>query len=298
MSVTRQNTQRKRLDPGGLEPYQKQFNTEIYKRFREVKGVVRETVEEDDALNLSTNLQSRSGFPEPVGESFLNWLTSALDEMIDHQELEHFITSAYRRGLMHANIELNQSGLSDDTLEDEVDRGDRAQIRATTGGIRGGSILDVGRDTSLAPILNRKKHRRQLRVIKNRSKEGLEKIKNDIIGEASRLVQEELLATNSKRTLANSINEVIDKIGIKRGKTHGLTVTAMAHAEATLERFHTFRDFVESVKLQAEYSTAGDGDVCEICRPFDNRNMSISKARGLIPQHPRCRCVWSVVLEF
>jgi len=44
--------------------------------------------------------------------------------------------------------------------------------------------------------------------------------------------------------------------------------------------------------LMAEWQTAGDERVCPLCEPLDGTVMTIEEARGLIPRHPNCRCMW------
>jgi ribosomal protein L44E len=41
-----------------------------------------------------------------------------------------------------------------------------------------------------------------------------------------------------------------------------------------------------------EVLTAGDDDVCPICEELALRTYSISEARGVLPAHPECRCIW------
>jgi hypothetical protein len=46
----------------------------------------------------------------------------------------------------------------------------------------------------------------------------------------------------------------------------------------------------------AEYLTAQDEHVCEICAPYDGQIMTMGEAQGLIPQHGGCRCSFTPIL--
>jgi hypothetical protein len=48
---------------------------------------------------------------------------------------------------------------------------------------------------------------------------------------------------------------------------------------------------VEGVKVKAEWDTAGDGRVCELCRPLDGQVFTIEEIEPMIPRHPNCRCI-------
>ena len=67
-----------------------------------------------------------------------------------------------------------------------------------------------------------------------------------------------------------------------------------AHAEATLNSY--VEAGLEGVTVNAEYTTAGDDKMCPKCVALQGRPYTIDEARGLIPQHPNCRCAWSPVV--
>jgi hypothetical protein len=63
-----------------------------------------------------------------------------------------------------------------------------------------------------------------------------------------------------------------------------------AHAEGQLDAFELLK--VEGVQVLAEWSTAGDEIVCELCSDLEGVVMTIKEARGSLPRHPNCRCAW------
>lgn len=101
---------------------------------------------------------------------------------------------------------------------------------------------------------------------------------------------------------------LIDRVKgqLKRGLTLAVTVggTALVGivADAFLNRVTDFGIALVSPLIEAKYLTAGDSRVCVICQALadaDNGNgpgiYTIQQARGLIPQHPNCRCTFSAI---
>lgn len=265
----------KSIDPGRMQPYQKQFSKEVYKQLRDVRGAVRATVDRNDALHIS-NLSPREWFAKPEDEGFLQWFRDALEEKFSVQRFTKYVRQAYARGIVHADIELRTSGMNP-FGEDEDD-----------------PTTPVSAKRNITAILDRDNHESLLNRLLRRNRDGLRKIREDVFGDVSRVLQEGINAGETKRSLADMVNSQVSDTGVRQGRTHALTVTSMAHAEGTLERFEEFPKVVEQVELHAEYVTADDEDVCELCSPHHGETMTITKARGLIPQHPRCRCIWKV----
>lgn len=95
--------------------------------------------------------------------------------------------------------------------------------------------------------------------------------------------------------IGDLIGNRIKKIGRTRGVVIARTETIRAHAESSLNRFQVYG--VRAVQGQVEFRTARDSRVCPICENLDTDIFTIEEARGVIPVHPRCRCVWLPVLE-
>jgi len=68
------------------------------------------------------------------------------------------------------------------------------------------------------------------------------------------------------------------------------TELANAYAEAQLDAFQQLG--IDEVGVLAEWLTAGDDRVCELCGSLEGRTFTVEEARGMIPQHPQCRCAW------
>ena len=92
------------------------------------------------------------------------------------------------------------------------------------------------------------------------------------------------------RVLAREMVSRIKTIGVTRSLTMARTELIRVHAEAQLDAFEVLD--VKELEVMAEWSTAGDRRVCRLCKPLEGKVMSSKDARGLIPKHPNCRCIW------
>ena len=63
-----------------------------------------------------------------------------------------------------------------------------------------------------------------------------------------------------------------------------------AHAEGQLDGFEMVG--VKRVGIRAEWVTAKDEHVCRQCAQREQRTYTLLQARGLLPFHVGCRCVW------
>jgi len=54
---------------------------------------------------------------------------------------------------------------------------------------------------------------------------------------------------------------------------------------------------VTKAAVMAEYRTAGDNHVCPTCEAYERKVLPLDEIKALIPQHPNCRCWFSVVGE-
>lgn len=76
----------------------------------------------------------------------------------------------------------------------------------------------------------------------------------------------------------------------RRAELIARTETIRAFAEAQLTEFESWG--VHGVSAKAEFVTAGDHRVCPRCSSLERNIFTIEEARGMIPVHPLCRCVW------
>lgn len=296
------NDDRAASGPTRTKTIQDDYQAAMYRRFRRIRGLIRETIVENDAFGLRDQAES-TGPSDPFGnvdlstnaepaddfefeedgdkiDAFLKWFRSIADDEIlevvrrgpdggitaRERWQNVYIRRAYGRGLKFANARLREAGL--DVAGIDLDRAFSQPVAAET-----------------------------LSRLYMRNFRGLQGITQAVGTAISRKLSEGLAKGWNPRKMARELNDRVDSIGFNRAKTLARTEVIRAHTESTLDRYEGELGEGGSVVGQAEYLTAEDTDVCTRCKPLNGREFSIAEARGLIPIHPNCRCAWVPVVD-
>lgn len=276
-----------KTDPTRSKVLRDKYSAEMYKRFRKVKGLVRSTVIENDAFNLTNEVLSNV---EPARKfeftqdskkvkAFMNWLQKAEDDkileiieregrtVVDRNAWQNkYVQAAYKKGYRQSTTELKKAGIKPVEY----------------------SSLQMG--------FSHPMHADSLGMLYTRNFNELQGITEAMDQQISREMANGFTKGLNPKGIAYLINERIDKIGITRARILARTEIIRAHAEATLNRYEEAG--VEGVELRAEWSTAGDGRVCSTCKGLAAAGpYNLDEARGMIPAHPRCRCSWMPINE-
>lgn len=273
-------TNAQRQDPTQTTGTRREFAAACYRRFRSLKGLIRETVEENDALRVGQrqNARPRDDFRfeqnDRKQEAFMRWLRQAMDDEVlepvgpaaargGRHWTATYIRSASRRGIKNAHQALREQGFDVDA--EELDR-----------------------------VFNAPVHRETVRSIYLRAYDALEGITSAVDQEISRELAQGFVEGVGPRELASRLNERVDSIGITRARTMARTEVIRAANESTLDRLESVG--IDEVTGQVEHLTAQDSRVCPTCRALGGSTYSIDEARGRIPVHPSCRCTWVPVV--
>jgi SPP1 gp7 family putative phage head morphogenesis protein len=256
------------------------------KRFKLLKGLIWETVAKNNALYLGprgiatfAKAARQYDWPsDPAGkaDAFMDWLMGAVDDEILEIEQRDgrrivlssrwqdvYVRAAYARGVDQASAALHTAGME---------------------------IPPYG----YAGVFNKPIHADTLAILYTRNFSDLNGITEAMGQQISRTLGTGLAQGLGPREMAQILNGRVDAIGINRALTLARTEVIHAHAEATLNRYEEFG--LDAVNGLAEFSTSGDGQVCDLCRPLDGKTFTIVEARGMLPKHPNCRCTWLPVL--
>lgn len=268
-------------DPTNTKTIRDKYSAEVYRRFRAVKGQVREAIQRNDAFNVQesrTRLAPRNFDSE--GE-FDSWLDATLtDEVLQSmsetrvERGEHwtgtYVEAAYRRGVKDAGTSLTQLGV---VAADQLT--DAEQMRFAN-----------------VPV-----HSDAIRSLWRRQFSELDGITDAAAQQVRRELADGLIDGVGSEALARRLNDRIDKIGMTRARVMARTETIRAHNEAALARYE--RQGVDEVTTVVEFQTAEDDRVCEQCRdlsqsggPNNDGTWPVDEAHGVIPAHPRCRCTF------
>ena len=228
------------------------------------------------AASLATN-QTPFVFRRDVAgktEDFNVWLNQKMDEDVlevggravggritrNSKWQDKYVRSSYGRGLNHAQRAMKQQGIPFDS---------RTAV-----------------DLFNAPI-----HRDTLALMYTRQFSDLQGITQATSTQMSRVLTEGLATGKGPRDIARSMRTAISSISVNRSRTLARTEVIRVHAESTLNRYKDAG--MEKVNVLAEFATGKDDRVCPICIGLETGEpLLLDHARGMIPQHPNCRCVW------
>lgn len=309
----------KHLDPSRTTALRNAFSKALRRRFTELRFLIWEVVVDDDVFGLVesqsfTALTARPGkhaFAHSRNadkvKSFMSWLQNVIDtSLLQLNETDRlrqttsnawtnrFIRDAYNRGRLKARAQMGAVGI------------------VPPAGMR--PILNV----NLSLLAKKKTTPKKKKLVKPKSPledrlltlekqvfNELRGITKDMAKNISKVLAQGLKNGDSPKTIAKKINNTIKKLGKDLGMkdTLGRYISAevradmmarteiiRAHAEAQLQEFKDWG--LQGVSVKAEFITAGDARVCSICAKHEKQVFTIAEARGLIPLHPRCRCIW------
>lgn len=112
------------------------------------------------------------------------------------------------------------------------------------------------------------------------------------------LIKSALFNLCAKLYSQSQINDVDLKSDVDKALTLSLTNIALTESmrQKVLGAVNTLKSAgIKKVLVQAEYRTAGDNHVCPKCEAYERKVMSVDEIEQLIPQHPRCRCWFSII---
>lgn len=261
----------KRKDPTQTGRVRRAFLADINRRFKTLKKQIRETIVKNDALGLKVNAAAGPGsfaFPRSADKvnGFMAWLQqTAENEILGGTATmsmagawsDVYIQSAYQQGIAQAGQKMRGAG------------------------------ADVS-DRWIDGAFNRPIHADRAGLIYSRTYDGLKGITQAMDTQISRVLTQGIIDGKNPLTIAKEISERVDKIGLTRARVLARTEIISAHAEASINAYQEAG--AEGVEVEAEWTTAGDDRVCEVCQALEGRVYPLDKAHGMLPAHPNCRC--------
>jgi len=274
-------------DPTRTTVLRRRYASKLRGRFAAINTEIRSGVRDRDVFGLRDDRRTRrrqdtladplpSRFPERRDrqiETFDAWLQRQMDNdvlgAID-SDRNQFVRVGYERGVTHADVEARKIGLAVP-------------------------------DRDVATVINRPIHREELQLIYTRDYSELEGITQAVSQQSSRTLAEGLAAGENPRDIARRLTDRVDAIGKTRATTLARTSVIDTFNSAALNRYEELG--AGGVTVRAEWQTAGDDRVCEICQALEGQTWTIKEARSATvsvaghsdipvkpPAHPRCRC--------
>lgn len=295
------------VDPTGTLRIRQRYEADMVRRFQKIKSQIREAIVQLDVLGLKTPSVMSSTFLKSYStgdfqpdvllatldaparqafafnrssekvSSFMNWLKDAEREGIlgvspgtsmqaaaETAWQNTYIDTAYQKGIRDAGNKLDVAGAS---LESDF----------------------------ISGAFNRPVHADAAGLLYTRAFNELDGVTDAMSQRISRSLAQGLIEGLGPMDIARSLAADVDEIGIMRARLIARVETIHAHAEGALNLFEEAK--VEGVEIEAEYSTAGDEQVCPDCAEYEGRVITIDEAHGLIPMHPNCRCTFIPIVK-
>lgn len=274
-----------------LDTAEDRYRRELHRRLENLRGAIRETLVENDALGLKTPARTRTrrrpgrvnrgtrdaDRPAPgyrlahpddsvaqKHQAFIEWLDDALALALIGRTAEReirsgrhwtarFVRDSYEKGLTYARARLRDAG------------------------------IDVS-ELTLAAAERRPAHETQLETGYVRQHRFVDSIAEGISSESSRLLLDDLAAGAGAAALASKLTGAVRDITTKRADPLATHETARAFDAATAVRYDD-----ASVDMVRVVTFPGACSACELlaaANPY-----TVREGRSLLPEHPGCRCI-------
>lgn len=273
---------RNNQDPAGVNSIIKRFERQLLKRMEWLKKEIKKFL---PGLLKTNPLQVFAVTPYDFAtssnkvEAFMNWLnemeekgvlTSSIGPGQSQVGYQHwtdiYVEASYKKG-----------------MEDAYSYGKYS------------SITGLSAEQWIAASLYTAIHADRLGLLYTRTFNDLKGITDAMDASLSRVLAQGMAEGKNPAAIAKDMVEAVDGIGIKRARLLSRTEIMRAHAEAALNSYESFNE--EGLTIKVEWSASTDGRTCPACLSMAYENgkqkvYTLEQARGLIPLHPNCRCVW------
>lgn len=261
-----------RIDPTRTLTLRREFEGQLWRRFRRLKGEINSVVAKGDGFGLRHNRRFDYPRADMKAAAFMDWLRQAASTAVLGVQYGTPMRSAAQSAWTNVYIEAAyQSGI----------RRSGAAMRAA-----GADIAPRWVESAFT----RPMHADRVGLIYTRTYSDLVGITDEMGKQISRVLAHGLSEGMNPVDIARSLNDRVDRVGLTRARTMARSEVISAHAEGTLNGFAEAG--IDEVEVEAEWATAGDSLVCPQCAALEGRTFTIEQARGMLPLHPNCRCAW------
>jgi len=301
-----------KIDPTHTSALRNAFAQDMKRRFNELAWTVRKAIVMEDVFSLyNDNLQTHQ-MTTPGAEAFnfersaeklnafMKWLQEQVDKGIldigTYQQIGSgvdaawtnlYIFDSYKRGIIRARSELKKAGLDVPSVD-------------ATGGI------DI--------VMGMPMHVDRVGLLFTRVFNDLKGVTTAMDTIISRVLAQGLADGDGPAFLARKLVAAINGTGMgdlavkdalgrhmpamDRAVLIARTEIIRAHHVATIMEYRNWG--LEGIRVQAEWSTAGDDRVCPLCAAMEGKVFTLDEIEPLVPLHPGCRCIalpWIAELE-
>jgi SPP1 gp7 family putative phage head morphogenesis protein len=286
-----------RFDPTGTTTTRVKFEQNLVARFNRLKALINQSINQNDvfalkALRVGDSLSAPAIMMDAEALPSRSFTFDRPAEKV--QKFMDWLQMAQNGGILEVQGGAGAAGAAQSAwINTYIDTAYTKGIRDAVGKMRkaGANVSSQWVEQSFfRPV-----HADRLGLIYTRAYNDLDGITKTMDQQISRILAQGIGEGRSPRELAAQINERVDKIGITRARVLARTEIISAHAEASINAYEEAG--LEGLEVDVEFSTAGDGSVCEECDALSGKVFTISESRGIIPVHPNCLPADSLVLS-
>ena len=294
-----------RADPTRTTGLRARFQQDIVRRFKALKRDIEISIVDNNCFGIRPLRTNQPLPPQAFAferdiqklSDFLRWLERQEDEGIlsrvnvsgipvrgSGSWMDSYIESAYRQGIRRARAELRRAGLGTE--------------------LYGTDPLAPG---TISAAFNMPVHAETVAMLYMRTFEDLKTVTSVMNAELRRAIAEGLRSGIARglaegksveavaRGLVSDIANAVDRIGITRARLIARTEIVRAHNLANINEYRSIDEEMK-VTIRAEFATAKDDQVCELCAGFDGKIFSLDEIEGVIPVHPNCVTAETIVV--
>ena len=265
--------------PVQIKGLQDTYRREFSRRFRKLRGVLRETIVENDALRIKGGNRTRVNAPE---------------DMQSRDVFEYELSPAKQTEFRNQLQEWLEKGVLEQATEDQIKSGEHySSVYVDMAYAQGlnfasGVLVEEGYDAEIPEnaetLLSRPINVRELETAYARNYSALEDITDDIDQSLSNILTEALRKGWGTRKTADKITKEVRDIQHSRARTLARSEMLNVHNTATIRRYMEFG--VTEVEILTHTPCP------EICRPIASGDPYPidNLPRGGPPFHPNCVC--------
>lgn len=289
-----------KIDPSRTKTERQRFMREMKRRFRSLKVEIYKFLVTEDELGLvkrklpfritaaqlawaEANIKNyrRYAFQTTTQKlkTFQEWLQRQVDAGLLQVDATgkpwtyKYVESAWRKGMFRSYTDVRKEQL------------------AKRPGWYAGTKEQWLRSAFMQPELMSK-----VELLATRAFENMKGLTANMSSQMSRILADGMSKGYGPAKVARLMSrEVFQGRNRARALTIARTEMIHAHAEGQLDGLKDLG--ITKVTAEVEWSTAGDKLVCPICASLEGNVYTIDEARGLIPEHPNCRCAWVPVAK-
>jgi SPP1 gp7 family putative phage head morphogenesis protein len=240
-----------------------------------LQGVPESPLIADGLVNFDTEPSDETAYNTARVDELELWLSGLVTQLIHEDFVAEYIERAYAQGRKRAYTDSNKSKLKPQpnvTITNAAD----FQEGGKEAFIQSGETSPTSKKTKQSLI--------------SQAFSSLRGLAGQMVQSVKQIILTGIRKLWTPKQITKAVQDEISKYE-KRTEVSVKDDLVRAHGESQLDAFAE----LGHNNVTAIIETAGDNRVCSQCRVLEGRELPIEQARGLIPVHKNCRCVWKPV---